>query len=176
MSEPAHPPGPNTPAFTDAIRQFREDIGDFRAIPQTLPRPSRTLPRLKLGPRYRSRLVAVLTVLILVAAGLLVGPRLSGPDAVPAELVGSWTTDDPRYRGRQLELTREALILRASIGERTEYTVRHVQRRQTAEGSAYVIIAHSETSGDYNLPLDYHKAQNTIALGTPARGLWYRAH
>jgi hypothetical protein len=176
MSDKSPPARRASPAFPEAIRQFRQDIRGFSAIPQTLPRPSRTLPRLTLKPPYRRKLVVVLSLLILVAAGLRFAPQLAGSDTVPAELVGSWTTDDPRYSDRHLELTPDALILRTSVTEGTEYSVQRVQRRQIAQGSAYIIGAHSERGGDYTLMLEYHKAQNTIALGKPARVLWRRAH
>jgi hypothetical protein len=164
------PPARCNPAFPDAIRQFRQDIGGSSA----LPRPSRTLPRLTLKPSYRRELAIVLCLLILVAAGIGIAPLLTGSDAVPAELVGSWTTDHPGYYGRHLELTPDALIVRASVREAMEYAVRRVDRRQIPQGSAYIISAHSERGGDYTLLLEYHKAENTIAVGKPVRVLWRR--
>jgi hypothetical protein len=175
MSDALPPVDPATPAFPEAIRQFRHDIGDVGPIPQTLPRPSRTLPRLRLKSGQKRKLGVILGLLILVAAGIRIAPLLSGPDVVPAELLGSWTTDDRRYDGRHLELTPSTLTLRTSAREGTEYDVRRVQRQAIAQGSAYVITTHSEQAGDYILLLEYHDAQRTIGLGKPARGLWRRA-
>jgi hypothetical protein len=110
-----------------------------------------------------------------VVAGVKLTPLLAGPDSVPAELVGTWATNDRRYEGRYLELTADALILRASAREGTEYAVRRVQRRRLAQGSAYVINAYSEQAGEYNLTLEYYEAEHTIALGNSARTLWRRA-
>jgi hypothetical protein len=174
MSETS-PPDRRSPAFPEAIRQFRHDIGGSSAIPRTLPRPSRTLPRLTPKPRYRRKLVTALCLLTLVTAGVYFAPQLAGSGAVPAELVGSWTTNDLRYEGRYLELTRDSLILRASANEATGYAVRRVQHRQIAQGSTYVITAYSERGGEYALTLEYRDAQQTIALGHPARVLWHRA-
>lgn len=168
----ARPPGPRTgPVLLEAIRQFRHDIGAFRAIPS----PSRTLPRLAPKPRYRRKLVTALCLLTLVTAGVYLAPQLAGSDAVPAELVGSWATSVPRYEGRYLILTRDSLILRASAEEATGYRVRRVQRRQIAEGSTYVITAYSEQGGEYALTLEYRGAQQTVALGNSAQVLWRRA-
>ena len=172
MPKAGPPAGGNGPAFLEAIRHFRNAIGDFREIPS----PSGRLPRLTTKRRYRRKVVTALWLLTLVMAGAYFAPRLAGPDTVPAELVGSWTTDDPLYQGRYLELTPDALILRASAREGTEYAVRRVQRRQIAQGSRYVITAQSERSGDYTLTLEYRDAQQTIALGNPARVVWRRAH
>lgn len=174
MSDPLPPDGRTTPAFPEAIRQFRHDIGDVSTIPQTLPRPSRTLPRLIFKSGSKGKLGALLGLLILVAAGVRIAPLLSGPDAVPAELVGSWTTDDGRYAGRHLELTPGTLTFRTSAREATEYAVRRVERRPISQGSAYVITTYSERAGDYILLLEYQDGQKTIALGKPARGLWRR--
>jgi hypothetical protein len=168
VSKAGPPAGGNGPAFLEAIRHFRNAIGDFREIPS----PSGRLSRLTTKPRYRRKVVTALWLLTLVMAGAYFAPRLAGPDTVPAELVGSWRTDDPRYKGRYLELTPDALILRASAREGTEYAVRRVQRRQIAQGSQYVLTAYSERSGEYSLTLEYREAEHTIALGNPAHVLW----
>jgi hypothetical protein len=171
MSE-AQPPAPRTrTALLDAILQFRRDIGAVHPFPSAAP----TLPQLASKPRYRHKLVTVLSLLTLVMAGVDFAPQLAGPDAVPTELIGSWMTDEPGYEGRYLELTPDALILRASAREGTAYTVRRVQRHQTTQGSAYVISAYSERSGDYTVTLEYHEAGHTIAQGKPTRVLWHRA-
>lgn len=172
MSESRQPEPGDGPAFLAAIRQFRQAIGDFREIPS----PSGRLPRLSARRSYRRKVVTGLYVLILVTAGVYFAPPLTSPDSVPAELVGSWTTDDTRYQGRLLELTPDALILRASARQGTEYAVRRVERSKMAQGSKYVITSYSERDGDYTLMLEYHEAQHTIGLGNPARVLWHRAH
>jgi hypothetical protein len=170
MSEGPQPDRGTGPAFLAAIRQFRQAIGDFQEIPS----PSGSLPRLIVRPSFRRKVLTVLYLLILVAAGVYFSPPLTGPDLVPAELVGRWTTDDSRYKGRYLEIAPDALILGANAREKTEYAVRRVQRSQTAQGAAYVITTYSERAGDYILMLDYHEAQRSFALGKPARGLWRR--
>jgi hypothetical protein len=162
-------------ALAEAIQQFGND-GGAGTIPRTLPRPSRTLPRLVIPPaRKKRRLPVFLGLLLLVAGVVRVAPLLSRPDAVPTELVGSWTTDDLRYEGRLLELTPDTLTLRTGSGPATEYAVKSVRRMPMANGAAYIITTHSESAGDYILMLEYHEAQKTIALGKPARGLWRRA-
>jgi hypothetical protein len=170
MSE-AQPPAPRTRTpLLDAILQFRRDIGAVHPFPNA----ARTLPHPTPKPRYRHKLVTALSLLTLVMAGVDFAPKLAGSDAVPTELIGSWMTDEPGYEGRYLELTPDALILRASAREGTAYTVRRVQRRQTTQGSAYVITAYSELSGDLTLTLEYREAGHTIAQGKPTRVLWRR--
>lgn len=169
MSEESPPPS-NSPEFREALRKFCEEIGAVGAPSG----PSRT-PGQTTMPRYRHKLLTALCVLTLVTAGVRFAPLLTGPDTVPAELVGSWATDDRRYEGRYLELTSDALILRASAREGTEYAVRRVHRRGLAQGSAYVINAYSEQGGEYTLTLEYREAEHTIALGNAAHALWRRA-
>ena len=171
MSEELQPSPSNGPAFGEAVRQFRQEIGGFRAVRS----PSRKLPQPTAKRRYRHKLTTTLCLLTLVMAGVKLAPILASPDAVPAELVGSWATDDRRYEGRYLELTTDALIFRAGAREGTEYAVRRVQRRQMPQGSAYVINAYSERAGEYTLTLEYREAEHTIALGNTARALWRRA-
>jgi len=162
-------------ALAEAIQQFGKDGGRSGTIPKTLPRPSRTLPRLVIEPAPKKRrLVMFLGFLLLVVGAVRVAPLLSHPDAVPTELLGSWATDDLRYEGRLLELTPGTLTLRTSPRQATEYAVRSVRRMPMAQGAAYIITTRSETAGDYVLMLEYHDSQKTIALGKPARGLWRR--
>jgi hypothetical protein len=159
------------PAFWQAIRQFRHEIGAFHAIPT----PSPTLARPTLKHSNGRKLTAVLCILILAMAVLHFASRLAGPDTIPAHLVGSWATNEPSYEGRYLELTRDSLILRSSASEATRYGVQSVQRRQISGGSSYAVTAYSEPSGDYTVTLEYHEAHETIALGRPARVVWHRA-
>lgn len=162
-------------ALAEAIQQFGKDGGAAGTIPKTLPRPSRTLPRLVVEPAPKKRRLGFfLGFLLLVAAAVRVAPLLSSPDTVPTELVGSWVTDDLRYEGRLLELTPATLTLRTGPGQVTEYAVRNVRRMPMTHGAAYIITTRSETAGDYVLMLEYHEPQQTIGLGKPARGLWRR--
>jgi hypothetical protein len=171
MFHESPPAGGTGPLLLEAIRQFRHEIGAFRPIPSS----SRTLvSRVTPKPSYTRKLVTVLCFLTLVAAGVGIAPQLAGSDKVPAELVGRWTTYDPRYEDRYFELRPDAMILLASVGEGTEYAVRRVQRSQISQGSTYVINAYSERGGEYILTLDYRDAEQTIALGNPAHVLWRR--
>lgn len=165
------PKGVSGLAFDEAVQRFRYEIGASR----TLPRASRTLPRLK-TPKHRHgrKLVIALCILILVAAGTFVAPQLSGSDPVPPQLVGNWATSNPGYEGRNLVLTRDSLLLRASAHEATGYRVRRVQSRQTTAGTAYLITGYSEPGGEYTLTLAYSDENQTIALGKPAHVLWHR--
>jgi hypothetical protein len=157
MSEP-RPPGPRT---SQAVR--------------TVPSPSGELPRLAPKASLARKLETALFVLLLVAAGIRFAPLLARSDPVPATLVGSWVTSDPRYEGRYLELTRDSVIVRASANLATAYGVRSVQIRQMAGGFTYFITAYSEPSGQYTLRLEYHEAQQTITLANPVNVVWRRA-
>lgn len=79
--------------------------------PATPDRPGSTKKPTKKGGtpgksgRKASRRELGLLVGLVVMLALLVLPRLGAGEAVPVELYGRWTTDDPRYNGRVLVIT-----------------------------------------------------------------------
>ena len=59
-------------------------------------------------------------------------------EAVPTELIGRWTSDDPRYADRALEIDTERLAFGAGAGLRMTYRVKGVEREaDPATGTLY---------------------------------------
>jgi hypothetical protein len=48
--------------------------------------------------------------------------------AVPTELIGRWTSDDPRYAGRSLEIGTKQLAFGVESGIRMTYRVQGIER------------------------------------------------
>jgi hypothetical protein len=61
-----------------------------------------------------------------------------GREAVPAELIGHWTSDDPRYADRSLEIGAETLAFGGGEGMRTTYRMQGVER-DVEEGTAELV-------------------------------------
>jgi hypothetical protein len=82
-------------------------------------------------------------------------------EGVPAELIGRWTTDDPRYADRSLEIDADRLAFGIGAGTRMTYRVRGVQREQTVEtGTLYRVY--------YDAPGEPERAIQ-VRLPTPGR-------
>lgn len=170
MSEAFGASSVTCPEFRDAVCKFREEIGavlpNHGGSQAPSPRPNRR--------QYTRILLTALCILLLIPVAMRAVAQRSGPDKIPADLIGVWATNDPRYAGRHLELSRDSLILRATADEATAYSVRRVAHRQTPGGAAYAITGSSELHGEYTLTLDYSETEKTIALGSPADILWSR--
>lgn len=59
-------------------------------------------------------------------------------EGMPTELIGRWTTDDPRYADRSLEIGAEQLAFGVGPATRMTYRVRGIEREQDPEtGTLY---------------------------------------
>ena len=72
--------------------------------------------------RGRGLLVACLVATVLGCAR----------EAVPVELIGRWTSDDPRYADRSLEIGAETIAFGAGDGMRTTYRMQGIEREVDA--------------------------------------------
>jgi hypothetical protein len=107
-------------------------------------------------------------VLALVAAVACARER------VPTELIGRWTTDDPRYADRSLEISAERLAFGVGPATRLTYRVRGIERDEDpTTGTLYRVY--------YDAPGEPERALQ-VRLPTPGRlrienhgELWTRA-
>ena len=53
-------------------------------------------------------------------------------ESVPTELIGSWTSDDPRYADRSLAIGTETIAFDSGGGMRTTYRMQGVERESDA--------------------------------------------
>jgi hypothetical protein len=61
-------------------------------------------------------------------------------EAVPTELIGRWTSDDPRYADRSLEIGTEQLAFGVGSGMRMTYRVQGVERESDPTGTLYRVF------------------------------------
>jgi hypothetical protein len=60
---------------------------------------------------------------------------------MPPELIGRWTSDDPRYAERSLEIDRERLVFGVGGGLRMAYRVQGVESEADPEaGTLYLVF------------------------------------
>jgi hypothetical protein len=95
-------------------------------------------------------------------------------EAVPTELIGRWTSDDPRYAERALEIGVEHVAFGVGPGTRMSYRLRGIEREtDAATGTLYRVF--------YDAPGEPERALQ-LRLPTPGRlrienhnELWTRA-
>jgi hypothetical protein len=61
-------------------------------------------------------------------------------EAVPTELIGRWTSDDPRYADRALEIAADQLTFGVGPGMRMSYRVQGVEREADPIGTLYRVF------------------------------------
>jgi hypothetical protein len=89
--------------------------------------------------------------------GLLVAFALTatfgcGREGVPTELIGRWTSDDPRYADRALEIGAETISFGAGDGMRTAYRMQGVEREVDAgTGTLYRLYYDAAGSPEHEL-------------------------
>jgi len=82
-------------------------------------------------------------------------------EPVPTELIGRWTTDDPRYAERSLEISAERLAFGVDAGIRMTYRVHGIEREvDVADGTLYRVY--------YDAPGEPERALQ-VRLATPGR-------
>jgi len=97
---------------------------------------------------------------LLVAVGL-VGALGCGHEPVPAELIGRWTTDDPRYADRSLEIGAETIAFGVAGGLRMAYRAQGSERGSAAaDGALYQLF--------YDSPGEPERALS-LRIATPGR-------
>jgi hypothetical protein len=74
----------------------------------------------------------------LCAALVLVAALGCGREDVPPELIGLWTSDDPRYVDRSLAIGTEEIAFGVDVGIRVAYRSQGIEREADAEaGTLY---------------------------------------
>jgi hypothetical protein len=72
----------------------------------------------------------------------LVAALACAREGMPAELIGHWTTDDPRYADRSLEIRAERIAFGVGPGGHMAYLVRGVERETDTTGELLRIYYH----------------------------------
>jgi hypothetical protein len=91
-----------------------------------------------------------------LAAAFGCGP--GEPVSLPDHLVGVWTTSDPRYRDRSLELTHDAVLFRLKHAVIDRHPIEEVEERHGDADDRLYVLHYTETEGyDATLELRYRE-------------------
>ena len=78
----------------------------------------------------------------------------AGDDRVPPELIGYWTTVEPRYAGRAFELTDSTLTIFTAPEDSSVYAITGTER-EVDGGDLTVTIAYENAGDQYLFRLGY---------------------
>ena len=82
-----------------------------------------------------------LSTYVLLTLLACVGCSSTNSKTIPKQLVGLWTTDAPRYRGRFLELHEAYIIVGTGDGAADMQRVSHVESKAADYGTIYTIYS-----------------------------------
>jgi hypothetical protein len=70
----------------------------------------------------------------LLALSILLG---CAREAVPSELIGVWTSDDPRYADKSLSITAEQIAFGVDAGIRVNYRLQGIEREGEGDDTTF---------------------------------------
>jgi hypothetical protein len=106
-----------------------------------------------------------------------VGCNRKATHLLPKELVGFWTADEPRYKGRFLELYRAYVILGTGPGEVPQVQiVDSVEADPDGDHVAYKISSTDLNGVQYNMTLMYKPAGEGIILFKHQENIFWKRH
>ena len=99
----------------------------------------------------------------------------SPPPEVPAPLRGRWTTADPRFVGRAMELTIDGVAFETGEGSPARHPVLAVAEDPREGGSRrYTIVYAGDGGNEYRLTVRYDEAAGELRLENRAEVVWRR--
>jgi hypothetical protein len=113
--------------------------------------------------RHCRRAVSVLFTVIFIAA-TAAGCSRSSTDTVPDSLLGVWTTPDPRYAGRFLDLRPHSVTFGLGEDGQSVYPVSYVE--WTSERGESVFTVHYEAEDGSDIPLPQEEAVRYLLKAT----------
>jgi len=79
-------------------------------------------------------------------------------EAVPNDVIGLWTSDDPRYDGKSLAIGAEQITFGVDAGIRVNYRVLGVEREDHGEDTTFVLF--------YDAPGEPERELRVRSVGT----------
>lgn len=114
-------------------------------------------------------------VLLLLLAIVCGGCDWNRSRFIPDNLVGVWRTDDPRYRGRSLELGKESAVIGVGGDKPSIESVESVKTQQPEQETTYEISSRGADGTRHVLILRFSpNGDGEIRLSHPQNVVWKR--
>jgi len=95
-------------------------------------------------------------------------------ETLPAELLGTWTTEDPSYEDRFMQIFKDRIYFGTGQGDPSPNSIIAVST-EYQDDSAVCTIDYQEPDGDeYRLLLRYRFSEDELQLANRSRVTWTR--
>jgi hypothetical protein len=122
-----------------------------------------------------NRIGAFLTTFLLLFTAT--GCNRNATNLLPSQLVGFWTTDEPRYQGRFLELYRAYVIIGTGPGDVPKVqAVDSVEASQDGDHMVYKIASTDMSGVQYRMTLLYRPAGDGEILFRHEENILWKRH
>ena len=126
--------------------------------------------------RVRSILPFARLILLLLPI-VLGGCDWNDSKFLPDNLVGVWRTNDIRYRGRSMKLSRDSAVIETGVGNPNKETVESVKIQPAGEETDYSIKCRSSDGTEHLLSLRFSpKWGGELRLTHQQNTVWRRSH
>ena len=127
-----------------------------------------------MGRLVHRRSAAALVVALILVIGSVAGCSRSSTKTVPDSLVGVWTTPDPRYADRFLDLGRGSVTFGQGHGAQSVYAVSSVEWITDHGQSLFTIHYETEDGTDASLSFYHVPLDGTLVFRNQPQIHWFR--
>ncbi len=122
----------------------------------------------------RILLILLGLAVIAVVAGRLLYQQGFDSKTVPTELIGLWTTADPSYSDRYLELQPDSITFGTGGTSSIKYSIIGVVRQEAGEGEAYEIHFRGVDGAKFSREIVLAGSGNKLYFRSQAEVVWTR--
>lgn len=122
----------------------------------------------------RILLILLGLAVIAVVAGRLLYHQGFDSKTVPTELVGLWTTDDPNYSDRYLELQPDTITFGTGGTSSIRYSIIGVVRQEAGEGEAYEIHFRGVDGAKFSREIVLADSGDSLSFRSQSEVAWTR--
>jgi len=115
-------------------------------------------------------------VMVLFIVAIMIGCQYGGTTELPAELMGSWKTSNPKYTDRLLSFTDGEIHFGIGNGQVNKYAITKVKASDLGHQSTkYVIHYQNQDGDDLIFTFTYNSAHNGSIMIAHQEGIWRKA-
>ena len=115
-------------------------------------------------------------VMVLFIVAIMIGCQYGGTTELPAELMGSWKTSNPKYADRLLSFTDGEIHFGIGNGQVNKYAITKVKASDLGHQSTkYVIHYQNQDGDDLIFTFTYNSAHNGSIMIAHQEGIWRKA-
>ncbi len=112
-------------------------------------------------------------IILLIIIAVMASCQYGGRNELPAELIGSWETSNPRYTDRLLSFTDDEIHFGIGKGQVAIYTITKVKSSDLGHQTIkYVIHYKNQDNDDFIFAFAYNSAHNGSIMIDHQEGIW----